>query len=131
MIERATTPTVRDWIGRHLRASGVPGDSIDDAVNRLKALVTIRRGDRSIALAVDEVLDIRPVVADELVELPSLLSDVDDGIVSALGQLDQGLLFVLGHARLIPEDAWAALPSHLPSHLPGPASSQPASRAVR
>lgn len=44
VIERATTPTVRDWIGRHLRASGVPGDSIDDAVNRLKALVTIRRG---------------------------------------------------------------------------------------
>jgi len=43
IIERATTPSVQDWIGRHLRRLGVPDDSLDNAVNRLKAIVSMRR----------------------------------------------------------------------------------------
>lgn len=43
IIERATTTTVTSWIGDHLKRLGVPDDSLDDAINRLKANVGLRR----------------------------------------------------------------------------------------
>ncbi len=84
------------------------GDTCDGATR----FVTIRRERRTIALAVDEVKEVRAVAADDMAALPSLLGDVDAGIVSALTHLDDRLLFVLGHARLIPPDAWATLTLH-------------------
>ena len=72
-------------------------------------LVTVRVGQRHIALAVDAVLGVRDLADASLAELPSLLSDARAGGVASLGALDDGLVVFLEGARLVPESVWAAL----------------------
>lgn len=74
-----------------------------------RRLVTLRLGQRQVALAVDAVLGVRELEAASLAELPSLLSDARSGGVESLGALDDGLLLFLDGARLIPDSVWAAV----------------------
>lgn len=79
------------------------GDSQRSAVNRF---VSVRVGERTIALAVSTVLGIWP--SDELGigALPPLLDGAAADAVQAIGRLDGQLVTVLRAASLIPADAW-------------------------
>lgn len=65
--------------------------------------VTVRAGSRQVALAVDQVLEVRTLPPETFCELPPLLRDIGNEAVGALGTLDAELLFVLKDACLIPE----------------------------
>lgn len=72
-------------------------------------LVTLRTGERQVALAVEEVLGIRALPPAHLLEMPPLLEGSADGAVAAVGALDTKLLLVLRAARLLPEAAWQTI----------------------
>lgn len=74
-----------------------------------RRFVTIRSGDRLVALAVDEVLSVHELPRAALQELPLLVREASAEVVSALGTLDKELLLVLHAAHLVPEDVWQAL----------------------
>jgi len=71
--------------------------------------VTVRAGDRRVAVAVDSVLGIRPIAVRLLLDLPPLLGDARAEVISAVGTLDGEFLIVLRSARLVPEDVWSGL----------------------
>ena len=71
--------------------------------------VTLRIGERSIALAVEAVLGIRVLAAASLQQLPPLLRDASSEVLSALGTLDAELLSFLKLARTLTEPVLHAL----------------------
>lgn len=74
-----------------------------------RRFVTVRSGDRTVALAVDSVEGVSSLEAAELGELPPLLRDADAATVSAIGTLDAELLLVLESARVVPDSVWDKL----------------------
>jgi len=82
------------------------GGEAADAVSRF---VTLRLGDRKLALAVRSVLGLRELDLGSLVELPTILGDESARTVEAVGSLDAGLLVVLRAMRILPEPLWGAL----------------------
>ena len=70
--------------------------------------VTLRVDDRSVALAVDEVIGIRELPEVEKT-LPPLLRGAADGVVEAIGNLDARLLVVLQNARIVPAGVWEVI----------------------
>jgi purine-binding chemotaxis protein CheW len=70
--------------------------------------VSLRLGDRTAALAVDEVLDVCPLPR-EVAAVPPLLREAAADLVSTIGALDTELLLVLEAARLVPESIWSAV----------------------
>jgi purine-binding chemotaxis protein CheW len=76
--------------------------------------VTLRLGERSVALAVDGVVGIRTMSLEASQELPPLLREADGDAISRIGTLDAELLVVLQHTRLVPEATWAALERYEP-----------------
>lgn len=71
--------------------------------------VSLRLGDRTAALAVDAVLDVRSLPAGTVADIPPLLREAGADLVSAIGALDTELLLVLEAARLVPESIWAEI----------------------
>lgn len=71
--------------------------------------VSLKLGQRTAALAVDAVLDIRLLPAGMLASIPPLLQDADAALVSLIGALDTKLLLVLEAARLVPDSVWTAI----------------------
>lgn len=69
-------------------------------------LVTLRVGERMVALALDEVLGLRDISG---AAVPPLLQDAAGEVVAAIGALDAELLLVLNTARAIPEAVLDAL----------------------
>jgi purine-binding chemotaxis protein CheW len=69
-------------------------------------LVTIRVGERLVALAMDAVLGLREIAGGVL---PPLLTDAAGDVVSAIATLDAELLLVLNTARALSEDDLASL----------------------
>ena len=72
-------------------------------------LVTLRVGDRMVALSVDAVLGVRAIAGESLGDLPPLLRDARGDGVSSIGALDAELLVLLDSARLLPDAVWTAL----------------------
>jgi purine-binding chemotaxis protein CheW len=70
--------------------------------------VTLKIGERAIALAVDGVVGVRTLAVDALHELPALLRDAEVDAVSSIGTLDSELLLVLRSARLVPQNLLVA-----------------------
>ena len=69
-------------------------------------LVTIRLGDqRRVALAVDQVIGVRPIPSRALEPLPPLVNAAAGEVVDAVGALDAELLLVLRETLLIPDQA--------------------------
>jgi purine-binding chemotaxis protein CheW len=64
--------------------------------------VVVRTDDRSVALAVDGVVGIRPLAVERMQALPPLLRDADTDVVSAVGRLDSALFLVLQTSRILP-----------------------------
>jgi purine-binding chemotaxis protein CheW len=74
-------------------------------------LLTLKVGERRVALAVDAVVGIRDLAGQVLETLPPLLQEAAAEVVSAVGTLDAGLLLLLRSARIVPERVWPALES--------------------
>lgn len=71
--------------------------------------VLLQMGEKQVALAVKEVVGLRPLRPAVLQELPPLLRDVDHELVALIGNLDQHLLMVLEASHIIPQEIWNAL----------------------
>jgi len=71
--------------------------------------VSLKLGERTAALAVDAVLDVRSLSAGMLADIPPLLREAGEQLVSVLGTLDTKLLLVLAAARLVPDSVWSAI----------------------
>lgn len=70
--------------------------------------VTLKLGDRTAALAVDAVLEVRAIAPETLTQIPPLLREA--GVeLSAVGALDAELLLVLQAARIVPESVWSSI----------------------
>ena len=89
-----------------IRGAPVPvvdaGVLLGERTARAERLVTIRIGERRVALAVESVAGIRPIAARALHGLPPLLHDAARETVAAIGTLDAQLLFFLNAARIVP-----------------------------
>lgn len=70
--------------------------------------VTLRLGDRSVALAVDEVLGVRDGRSLSLQGLPPLLTRMKPRVAALIGRVDAEFLAVLRDARFVPDRAWPA-----------------------
>jgi purine-binding chemotaxis protein CheW len=71
--------------------------------------VSLKLGERTALLAVDAVLNIRPLAAGILADIPPLLRETGAEQMAVIGALDAQLLFVLEAARLLPESVWSAI----------------------
>lgn len=98
IIRGAAVPVVA--VGRLL---GVAGDAAP------ARFVTLRLGERVLALALDAVVGVRAVPAAVFNEIAPLLRDADTGLVQAVSTLDAELLLVLQATRLLPESTWEAI----------------------
>jgi purine-binding chemotaxis protein CheW len=76
---------------------------------RFTRFVTVRTGERCVALAVEEVLGVGELAEASLQELPPLLREAGDAVIAAVGSLDAELLLVLRAARIAPQSLWDAL----------------------
>ena len=79
------------------------GELIGAVVERPTRFVTVKTGNRLVALVVDCVVGVRPIPTSVLQDLPPLLRDAADEVVSTIGSLDAELLLVLHGARLVPD----------------------------
>jgi purine-binding chemotaxis protein CheW len=71
--------------------------------------VSLKLGERTAALAVDAVLDVRSLAAGILADIPPLLREAGEELVSVIGALDTQLLLVLEAARLVPDSVWSTV----------------------
>jgi purine-binding chemotaxis protein CheW len=71
--------------------------------------VTLRVGDRRVALSVGAVLGIRELDASTIPSLPPLLKNAEQGAVEAIGTLDAELLIILRAGWLLGGDVWQAI----------------------
>lgn len=83
--------------------SVVAGDEPSAHVTRL---VTLKTGDRRVALAVDQVIG---VTRTDPATLSPLLTNAHHDVVSAIATLDMELLMVLRAGALVSEDAWTMI----------------------
>lgn len=74
------------------------------ALTREARFVTLRVGNRSVALLVDAVLSFRTVAGEALKALPPLWSEATSPAVGSLATLDRELLFVLEATKLLTSD---------------------------
>lgn len=86
----------------------------DVPAGNVSRFITIRVGNRAVALAVSAVLGVRDLHRLELSAVPPLLDGAVAGAVEAVGRLDNKLLMVLQTSRLVPEELWAELDAHGP-----------------
>lgn len=75
---------------------------IGSEATQCKRLVTVRTGERTIALAAADVLGVQSIAVDDLKDLPPLLHEVGNDAIAAIGTADAELLFFLRAARLVP-----------------------------
>jgi purine-binding chemotaxis protein CheW len=71
--------------------------------------VTMKLGERRVALGVDAVIGLRNLDSAQLGELPPILRDVTADLIEAIGTRDAQLLVVLRAARIVPDEVWTTL----------------------
>jgi purine-binding chemotaxis protein CheW len=74
-----------------------------------RRFVYIRVGQRSLALAVDDVLGVRALTDAVLGDLPPLVSEIDAACLSSMGTLDAELVLLIEASRVMPESSWTVL----------------------
>ncbi|MBI3723417.1 chemotaxis protein CheW [bacterium] len=74
-----------------------------------RRFVTVRAGERRVALAVEDVLGVHELDALGIHELPPLVPAAESAPITAIGALDLQLMVVLRAARIVPEDVWRTL----------------------
>jgi purine-binding chemotaxis protein CheW len=81
---------------------GAPGSAAE-------RFVTLRLGDRQVALAVNAVLGVRDLDRSAIQELPPLLRGASTDVIEAIGTLDEQLLVILRTGWEVPDEVWQAL----------------------
>ncbi len=81
----------------------------DQCCNDSTRFVTLRVGQRSVALAVQGVIGVADLSEQVFGDLPPLLKTVRTELIQRLGTLDAEFLVMLDTARLVPESIWQAL----------------------
>src|ERR1700677_4676233 len=71
--------------------------------------VTLRAGDRQVALSVGVVLGVREIDATTIQELPPLLRGSSQDVIEMMGALDGEVLTVLRAGWELPDEVWEAL----------------------
>lgn len=71
--------------------------------------VTVRAGERKVALAVDAVVGVRELEPSLLGEMPPLLGNAGSDLIESLGVLDADLLMVLKAGSIVPIGLWNLL----------------------
>ena len=71
--------------------------------------VTLRLGERQVALSVDSVLGVRELDVSKIRELPPLLREASKDVIEAMGTLDEQLLVVLCAGWELPDEVWQTL----------------------
>ena len=77
--------------------------------SRTARFVTIRVGERCIALAVESVIGVAELGEHRFEGLPPLLKNARSDAIQAIGTLDAELLVLLRASRLVPEAVWKNL----------------------
>ena len=97
IVRGVPTPVVDlgSALGTH---GGIPG-----------RFVTLRLGDRQVALSVDAVLGIRDLDGASIPALPPLLQQASKDLIEAIGTLDARFLMVLRAGWELPDDVWQDL----------------------
>lgn len=88
---------------------------IGDRASTPTRFVTLRAGDRPIALAVDAVLGVVTLSDGDSDTLPRLVQSARLTAVTAAGTLDGSLLLVLESTRIVPDSVWAAMAAERPA----------------
>ena len=82
---------------------GTPGEQVE-------RFVTLRVGDKQVALCVNAVLGIRDLSAVlAMQELPPLLQRASEDVIETIGTLDERVLMVLREGWELPDEVWQAL----------------------
>jgi purine-binding chemotaxis protein CheW len=71
--------------------------------------VTLRAGERQVALSVGSVLGVRELDVSKIGELPPLLQGASKDAIEAMGALDEQLLVVLRAGWELPDEVWQTL----------------------
>ncbi|HEY4954888.1 MAG TPA: chemotaxis protein CheW [Gemmatimonadaceae bacterium] len=71
--------------------------------------VTMKLGERWVAIGVDGVVGLRELDSAQLGELPPILRNVAADVIDAIGTRDAQLLVVLRAARIVPDEVWTTL----------------------
>jgi purine-binding chemotaxis protein CheW len=71
--------------------------------------VTLRAGERQVALSVESVLGVRELDVSKIGELPPLLQGASKDVIEAMGALDEQLLLVLRAGWELPDEMWQTL----------------------
>jgi purine-binding chemotaxis protein CheW len=71
--------------------------------------ITLRVGERQVALSVDSVLGVRELDVSILGELPPLLQGASKNAIETMGTLDEQLLVVLCAGWELPDEVWQRL----------------------
>ena len=71
--------------------------------------VTLKVGERQVAIIVDSVVGLRTLDLAEPGELPPMLWDVAAGLIEAIAMRDEQLLMVLRAASIVPDEVWTTL----------------------
>ena len=71
--------------------------------------VTLRLGERQVALSVDSVLGVRELDVSKIRELPPLLRGAAKDVIEAMGTLDEQILVVLHAGWELPDEVWQTL----------------------
>jgi purine-binding chemotaxis protein CheW len=71
--------------------------------------VTLKLGERRVALGVDGVVGLRNLDVAQFGELPPILRNADAGLIEAIGTRDSQLLVVLRAAHIVPNEVWTSL----------------------
>jgi purine-binding chemotaxis protein CheW len=71
--------------------------------------VTLRLGDRQVALSVDSVIGVRDLDASKIRGLPALLQEASKDVIDTMGTLDEQLLVVLSAGWELSDEVWLAL----------------------
>lgn len=106
--------TVRSVLGVAV-VRGAPSPVIDvslligDTPGSTTRFVSLRVGDRSATLAVDDVVGVADLDTDTLASLPPLLADEENEPTAALGRRDGELIAILAASRFVPDDVWRSL----------------------
>lgn len=95
---------------------GIPTPVVDlgallgTACEQAGRFVTLRVGDRQVALSVDAVLGVRDLNTIMTIrELPPLLQKVSKDVVETIGTLDEQVLMILRAGWELPDEVWHAL----------------------
>jgi purine-binding chemotaxis protein CheW len=75
--------------------------------------VTIRGTERTVAIAVQEVVGVVETSGDSFRSAPLLLASAESDAVQALGALDGSLMVLLNAVRALPDETWQELTKRL------------------